>query len=86
MTPVELRTENHCADEGQQQFTQLTDRPIRVSRVMTQKNMVINPTGPGSKNGCGGKGQQQLTLPTYQNPIVPGTKNDYAGEGQQQFP
>jgi hypothetical protein len=30
-------------------------------KVVRQKNMVISPMGPGTKNDCAGKSQQQFT-------------------------
>jgi hypothetical protein len=34
-----------------------------IPRVVRQKNMVTNPTGPGSKNDCAGKVSSNLTKP-----------------------
>jgi hypothetical protein len=58
-----LRTKNDCAVEGQQQFPQLTGQIQQVSelRVVRQKNTVMDPKVPGTKNDYSGKGQQQST-------------------------
>jgi hypothetical protein len=33
------------------------------SGVVTQRNMVMGPSGPGTKNGCAGEYQHQYTRP-----------------------
>jgi hypothetical protein len=35
-------------------------------RSMRQKNIVMSPAGPRTKNDCAGEGEKLLTLPTYQ--------------------
>jgi hypothetical protein len=61
---------------------------------LRQKNMVMDPMRPRTKNGCGGESQQQFT--EKKNPINETqkyghefhrtwTKNDCACKNQQQF-
>jgi hypothetical protein len=59
--------------------------------------MVMSPAGPGTKNDCGGKGQQQFSQLTdqesesvcltsrFMSPTWPRIKNVCAGKGQQQI-
>jgi hypothetical protein len=63
-----MKNQKDCAGEGQQQFTRLTDitgwRAVAWLWVVIQKNMVMSPMGPRTKNGCAGNGQQQFTQPS----------------------
>jgi hypothetical protein len=49
-------TKNHCAVEGQQQFSCQSVSHIHRCRVVREKSMIMSP-----KNECAGEGQQQFT-------------------------
>lgn len=53
--------------------------------VRWQKNMVMSPVGPGTKNGCAGEGQQQFSRqPDGQKQKAVNQKNIYHGSHKAQ--
>jgi hypothetical protein len=55
------QTKNDCAGEDQQQFTRQIPDGARYEMVVRQRDMVMGPTGLGTKNNYDGEGQQQIT-------------------------
>jgi hypothetical protein len=51
----------------QQQHSQHIRQTVPMLGVVRQKNMVISPAEPGTKNDCAGEGQQQFTRPTAES-------------------